>query len=201
MNLGFDLDEVIAKTAHMSVSHLNEIFECDLDIEVFENFWFRDNTYDEDERINTAAVQCLEWSVKDARMLSSVEPYPEAIKVLNIFRKMGHKIFIVTKREKYLKEDTVKWLHTHKIPFDKLIVTNHEPKSTFARKYRLDCFVDDLEENLEELYKNKATWKKGLMLMSRPWNVNRFIDKSKFIRVDNWNDVLKVIQVQNRFKT
>lgn len=200
MNLGFDLDEVIAKTAHMAINHLNTLYECELSIDIFENFWFKENTYSIDDTVNKAAIDSLEWSVRDEQMLSLVEPYTEAVRVLNIFRKMGHKIFIITKREKELKEMTTFWLHKHKIPFDKLIVTNHEPKSTFARKYRLDCFVDDLVSNLEDMYKGKAAWRKGLMLMTKPWNEKHYIDTSKFIRANDWNDILQNIQIRNRLK-
>lgn len=200
MHLGFDLDEVIAKTAHMAVDHLNTLYECGFGIDVFENFRFNENSYSTDETVNEAAIKCLEWAVRDEQMLSTVDPYPEAIRTLNIFRRMGHKIFIITNRNKELKEITTLWLNKHRVPFDQLVLTDNEPKSTFARQYRLDCFVDDLIDNLEDMQKGKSPWRKGLVLMTRPWNEKKPIDATKFIRAYDWNDILQNVQIRNRLK-
>lgn len=200
MNLGFDLDEVISHTATMSINHVNDIFECNLDINVFNEYWFDKNKYSDDPEIQKAAVECLEWTINDEKMMMSIEPVEDSIRVLNLFRKMGHKIFILTKRPDILKESTVKWLQQNRIPYDKLALTNGEGKDFWARRWKLDCFVDDLEENLYSMYNGKMRWRKGLMLMTRPWNENSYIDSSKFIRVNNWNDILQQIQIGNRLR-
>lgn len=200
MNFGFDLDEVIAKTAHMAVGHFNDVFDCNYGIEIFKSFQFDENVFSEDKAEQLAAVETLVWAVFDKKMMASVKPYEDAVRVINDLKRQGHKIFIITKRPKELTGMTSRWLHDHKISFDKLVLTGLEGKGSFAKRLQLDCFVDDLEENLLDLYKSQPRWNKGLMLLTRPWNVKDYIDKSKFIRVENWQEIMRNITVGNRLK-
>lgn len=200
MNLGFDLDEVIAQTAQMALNHLNEVFECYYEFDALRSFQFSENFFSDKKVEQDAVVECLIWAVSDEKMMYKVKPYKEAVKALTLLKHQGHKIFIVTKRPSSMKSMTAEWLKVNDIPFNKLIHTNHKPKSEYTLKYSLDCFVDDLESNLLDLYKNQARWKKGLMLMTKPWNENDYIDRSKFIRVNNWTDVLKGVDIGNRLK-
>jgi uncharacterized HAD superfamily protein len=200
MNLGFDLDEVIAQTAGMAVEYLNYKFDCKFGIEVFRNFKFEKNLYSGDFEKQRLAVEALTHAVTDKELMSTIKPYKEAIKVLNTLKRSGHKIFIITKREKALTGMTNSWLHKYNISFDKLVLTNTESKSSLAKQLKLDFFIDDLEDNLYEMYKAKARWKKGLVLMTRPWNENDYIDTSKFIRIEKWDEVLKIVSQGNRLK-
>jgi len=200
MNLGFDLDEIIAQTAQMALDHLNDVFECEYEFEALRSFQFSENSFSNKKIEQDAAVECLIWAVSDEKMMYRVKPYEEAVKTLTLLKHEGHKIFIVTKRPNSMKDMTAEWLRKNKIPFDKLIHTDHEPKGKHILKYNLDCFVDDLESNLLDLYKSQARWKKGLLLLTRPWNENDYIDRSKFVRVNNWVDVMKHIDIRNRLR-
>lgn len=200
MNIGFDLDEVIAQTAKMALDHLNDVFECEYEFEALRSFNFSENSFSDEKEEQDAAVACLLWAIYDEKMLYRIKPYKEAVKALTTLNHRGHKIFIVTKRANSLKSMTGEWLRVNDIPFYKLVHTNDEPKSKYTLKYNLDCFVDDLESNLLDLYKNQARWKKGLMLMTRPWNEDNYIDRSKFIRVTNWADITRGIDIGNRLK-
>jgi len=200
MNLGFDLDEVIAKTASMAVDYLNYKFDCKYGIEVFKSFNFEDNVYSDDDEKQQMAVDALVYSVTDKKLMSTVKPYKESIKVLNTLKRSGHKIFIVTKRHKHLTGTTNAWLREHNIVFDKLILTDVQGKGAVAKQFGLDFFIDDLESNLYEMYRSKAKWKKGLVLMTRPWNEDDYIDTSKFTRIYNWNEVLRFVSQGNRLK-
>ncbi len=200
MNFGFDLDEVIAKTAHMAVGHFNDVYACNYGIELFKSFQFKDNTYSEDPEEQSAAVETLVWAVFDEKMMDSVEPYEDAVRVINDLKRQGHKIFVITKRPKEHTGMTSRWLHRHKISFDKLVLTGLEDKGSFAKRLQLDAFVDDLEENLYDMYKAKRRWNKGLILMTRPWNEDDVIDGSKFSRANNWVDVRKYLSIGNRLK-
>jgi len=200
MNIGFDLDEVIGKTAHMAVNHLNDVFDTNYTIDVFKNFYFHENVFSDDETEQKAIVETLEWAVFDAKMMDSVQPYEDAVKVINDLKHQGHKIYIITKRHKELTASTIKWLKRHKIKHTKLICTDLKEKSYFASQLRLDCFVDDLEENLLDMYKAQTRWRKGLLLMTRPWNEGHYIDTSKMSRANNWIDIRKYLSLGNRLK-
>jgi len=200
MNLGFDLDEVISKTSEMAVNHLNSEFDCKFTTDVFKHYEFDKNVFSEDPEDNKAAVNCLIWAVTDARMLSTTEPYEGAVKVMQMFRKMGHKIFIITKRAQEHREITSRWLYSHNIPFDKLILTGEHGKGVHAKLHNLDCFVDDSYSNLEDLHRYKQRWKKGLMLMTRRWNKDVKVDAVKYTRVDGWIEIMRHIEIGNRFK-
>lgn len=200
MLLGFDLDEVICKTADMAFNYMNNEFESKISTDVLKHFYFDKNTYSTDATLNKAIADCLLWAVFDGRMLSTIEPYEDAVRILQRFRKMGHKIFIITKRELKHEGLTNMWLYKHNVPFDKLIVTDGAHKGVYAKMYNLDCFVDDLYSNLEEMSTYKHRWKKGLMLMTRRWNVDERIDYTKYTRVNSWVDIMRHIEIGNRFK-
>ncbi len=200
MRLGFDLDEVIAKTSTMCVEYLNQEFDCNFGIEVFEQYEFDGNQYSDDFEKQKLAVDALEYAIMDVKLMGTMKPYTGAVKALNYLKRKGHKIFIITKRDAYLTGTTRQWLQDHGIPFDKLVLTDRADKGDIARELKLDFFVDDVESNLYELYKAQARWKKGLALMTRPWNENEYIDTTKFTRVSDWNDILKLISQGNRLK-
>ncbi len=201
MNLGFDLDEVIGQTAQMAFDHLNAVFQCDFTTDVLESFFFDENEFSKDPDEQKAVVDTLLYAVFDTDMMATVKPYPGAVKILQKLKRHGHKIFIITKRHKKDIGMTIKWLRSNQIPFDKVIVTHFEDKGIFANQLALDFFLDDLEDNLYEMYKAKAKWHKGLFLMTRPWNVNKLIDTSKINRVNGWDDVLRAVSIGNRLRT
>src|SRR6056297_2218680 len=110
MNLGFDLDEVIAQTAQRALDHLNEVFECEYSIEALRSFQFDCNTFSEVPEEQDAAIECLMWAVENNDSLINIKPYDEAVKFLHMFRKQGHKINIITKRPMFVKDVTHDWM-------------------------------------------------------------------------------------------
>jgi len=200
MRLGFDLDEVISQTAKMAIDYTNERLKCDCKFDSLESFYFEQNNFSDDPDEQKAIVDSLCHAVFDADLLATAEPYPDAVKVLRKLKHQGHKIFIITKRYRKDIDVTTEWLQLNKIPFEKVVVTDFREKGVFANRLKLDFFLDDLEENLYEMYKAKAHWHKGLFLITRPWNVNKYIDASKIRRIDNWNDIFKIISIGNRLK-
>lgn len=200
MNLGFDLDEVIGQTAQMAINHMNDVFQCNFSTDILKSFYFDENEFSDDPDEQQAVVDTLLNAVFNRELMATVEPYPEAVKILNKLKHQGHKIFIITKRPTSDEEMTVNWLHTHNIPYDRLALTQHEGKGVAAKKFKLDFFVDDLEDNLYELYSSQARWSKGLFLMTRPWNRDNYIDTTRITRLDDWNDILKAVSIGNRLR-
>lgn len=199
-NLGFDLDGVIGQTAEMAIKHVNDVFKCKFTVDVLNTFNFYDNVFSDDPDEQKVVVDVLVEAVFNKELLSTIKSYPGASKALHTLKHKNHKIFIITKRSVDYEEMTADWLHKYNIPYDGLVLTGNKDKSVFARKFRLDFFIDDLEDNLYELYKHKTRWEKGLFLMNRPWNINKYIDTTKITRVKDWNRVVQVINVGNRLK-
>lgn len=200
MNLGFDLDEVVGQTAQMAIDHMNDVFSCNFTKDILKSFYFNENDFSDDPDEQKAVVDTLLSAVFNPDMMAKVEPYPGAVKTIQKLKHQGHKIYIVTKRPTKDKEMTIDWLHKNKIPYDGVALTQHQGKGPVAVKFNLDFFVDDLEDNLYELYNAKARWRKGLFLMTRPWNVDKYIDTTKITRLDDWNGILKAVSIGNRLK-
>lgn len=201
MHLGFDLDEVLSQTSQMAIDHLNNKHDTQFTIDIFKKFNFDENIYSENEDEQKIIVDTLLEAIFDEELMANAKPYPDAVKTLNLFRRHGHKIFIITKRPVKQTGITIEWLRNNNFPFDKVVLTDNEDKGFHAKKLKLDCFVDDLKENLDDLYCVRARWTKSLMLMTRPWNAYEAVDPAKITRVNNWSDVLRHISIANRFKT
>lgn len=200
MNIGFDLDGVIAQTSEMLIESVNTKFGSTLPIETFKKYKLEDNIYSEDKALNKQAIIYLQRMIVTPKRLKSIEPYPESVKIINKLKKAGHKIYIITSRPIKFKELTAVWLRQHGIPFDDFVLTNGLTKGDYAVKFKLDCFVDDLEDNLYDMYRAKRRWKKGLLLMTQPWNEDIIMDASKYIRVHGWGDIFRCLQMRNRLR-
>ena len=199
MNLGFDFDEVIAQMSLMAINYANDALGTDYTIDVFKNFMFEDNLYFEDEEKQNTMIALLTEAINKEECTSGILPYDGAVKNLQRLKRQGHDIYIITRRPKNLFDVTSHWLLKHKIPCDKLVLTDNKCKGESAVRFRLDMFVDDLEQNLYDMYSNKNRWRKGLLLMTRPWNRDKYIDASKFIRIHTWDDILNQVNKKNRF--
>ena len=133
----------------------------------------------------------------DTEFQFQAEPVENAITVLQKLKRAGHKIYFITSRPKQNQPLTFKWLRQNDIPFDGLEVIGHEyPKGMYGHKLQLDMFVDDLEKHLESMLHYKKRWRKGLLLLDKPWNMS--YDGSRFVKVENWQEILRHVGIANR---
>jgi len=200
MNLGFDLDEVISKTAHMAIDYCNYELGTNAKVEDLNHFWFQKNIFTANEEKQKAMCSAMTWAVHSEDMLATVKPYKNAVKCLNILNKSGHKIYIITKREHDFKDSTATWLCHNNIPFTKLVMTDGNEKGQHIKKYKLDCYVDDCLPNLEEMAQAQLRWRKGLMVLTRPWNSWLNFNPDIITRVNTWQDIIRNIEIGNRLK-
>jgi len=113
----------------------------------------------------------------------SVEPMPGAAEALKHFMDEGHDVFIVTATEPEHVEEKMKGLLFRYFPFlswNQVIIT--------ARKQliRGDVLIDDGIHNLEG-----GAYKK--ILFTAPHNRNYDADVNGMIRVDTWEEVVRII--------
>lgn len=197
LRIGFDLDEVVVNTTGMLEKYLKETYDIDWPIDCFVRYNFVECQFHEDEETNKEIQADLIRVVNDAEYQFQAAPADRAVRSLQLLKKAGHKLHFISNRPKQNQPLTFKWLRQNKIPFDSVDVIGSEEKGFYGFRYKLDMFVDDLEKHLENMLKYKKKWRKGLLLMDRPWNQDS-IDKNKFKRVKTWEEIIRHIGVQNR---
>jgi uncharacterized HAD superfamily protein len=190
-NLGFDLDEVIVNLTDELEKYLETKYNIYWPAEYFDQYGLMNCTYHSDEEFNKVIQKDLCREVNSPEFQLVAKPFNGAKKALQLFKKAGHKICLITARPKRNEPSTKRWLKQNNIPFDKLIVLEHgEEKGTYGHKLNLDMFVDDLEKHLISMSVHKKFWKKGLLLFDRPWNVN----DTRFNRVRGWKEIIDYVE-------
>jgi hypothetical protein len=198
MRLGFDLDEVVVDLTTRFQMHLESTYGIDWPIDCFVNYNFVDCVFHHDEEFNERIKNDMIVQANDAEFQFQAEPFKDARYVLQRLKRAGHIIVFITSRPKQNQHLTFRWLRKHDIPFDILEVIGHdEPKGLYGRKHHLDMYVDDLHLHLESMWSYKKRWRKGLLLLDKPWNSD-YIDGSRFRRVYNWKEILRHVGIQNR---
>ena len=199
MRLGFDLDEVVVDLTAEFDKYLQAAHGIEWPAECYVSYNFSDCLFDpEDEERNAAIIKDMYAQLVKPDLTDAAEPVKDATKVLIELKRRGHKIYFISSRPKQIQPETFKWLRKYGIPFDGLkVIGQSVPKGVYGRNLHLDMFVDDLPAHLENMWKFKKRWRKGLLLFDKPWNGSS-VDGSKFIRVLNWQDILRHVGIQNR---
>lgn len=198
MRLGFDLDEVVVDLVTEMENYLGVNYGLEWTIHDFVKFDIMECNFHYEPEVNGRIQKDLKTMANDADFQFAAKPYPEAQKALQLLRKAGHKIVFITSRPKQNQPLTFRWLRQHDIPFDVLEVIGHdEPKGPYGLKYKLDMYVDDCLPHLESMWQYKKRWRKGLLLLDKPWNTE-FVDKTKYLRVQNWREILRHVGIANR---
>lgn len=200
MKLGFDIDGIIANLPQSMVDFVNEKYNLNHTVDVFEYFDVSKCKYVDDEELNREIInRILNEAIYNKEALSNTEPYYDAVDAMKIFKKNSHELYFITARKRLFKSITFEWFRKHKIPFDAIYVVGPSyDKGKIGRTLNLDFYIDDRPIHLEEMYRYKNRWRKGLALFTRPWNVKKPLDCSKFMRVDKWDDVIRHLGIHNR---
>lgn len=198
MRLGFDLDEVVVNLTAEFQKHLETTYGLEWSPDCFVYYDFVKCVFHHDEEFNARIVKDMIQVANDADFQFQAEPFDGARDVIQRLKRAGHKIYFITSRPKQNQPLTFRWLRQHDIPFDGLEVIGHsKPKGAFGRRLFLDMYVDDLHKHLESMWLYKKRWRKGLLLLDKPWN-HDYIDGSKFKRVNNWQEILRHVGIAKR---
>lgn len=199
MKLGFDIDGIVANMAQVMIDKANEKFGLDYTVEIFERHSPFKVDFGKGPMNEEIAKYMLESVVHDKEaILNEVQPYPEALDALRKLRKAGHTLHFITKRRKDEYGHTMQWFRKHKVPFDTIDNVGPQGKGMLGRSMNLDMFVDDVYKNLEDMYKFKKRWRKGLILFTRPWNKWTFIDSNVYLRMKDWEEIFRHVGIHNR---
>ena len=198
MNLGFDLDEVVVDLVSEMNIYIGTHYGIEWSIDDFIKFDIMECNFHHEPEINGKIQKELKYLANDADFQFKAQPFPEARRAIQLLKKVGHKIIFVTSRPKQNQPLTFRWLRQNDIPFDVLDVIGHdEPKGVYSKRRNLDMFMDDCLPHLESMWRHKKRWRKGLLLLDKPWNIGP-IDSTKYIRIYDWQEVLRHLGVQNR---
>jgi len=206
MKLGFDIDGIVADLPRMMLEYINKEFNLNHDLSVLVSHDVSSNRYVDDDDLNDEiAARLLTEIVRNDGILPDVEPYEGAIEAIKKLYRYGHSIHFITARPSDTRKVTVDWLRSYHIPFSTVhVMGENKPgggfinKGRIARTLNLDFYIDDSIWHLENMYKYKNRWRKGLGLFTRPWNANEPFDTYRFIRFNKWNEVIRHLGIHKR---
>ena len=205
MKLGFDIDGVVANTPLAMVTYINEKFNLNFTETVFKHHDVFSNTYVEDPEENEKiAGAMLKEVILNADRMSKVEIYDDAVEAIRKLSRQ-HSIHFITSRPESQHQVTIKWLRANNIPFNTINSLGSDApgggkvgKGKTARSLNLDFFIDDSPTNLPDFYRYKKRWRKGIALLTKPWNENTTIDEGMFLRFNSWNEVIRHLGIHKR---
>ncbi|MDD4187644.1 MAG: hypothetical protein PHX04_02635 [Bacilli bacterium] len=176
MRLGIDIDQTIVNTVEVALAygkkyrkHLN--LKIEEDLYTGEGFKF--------------------YTKYLVEILKSVSLFPGVNKALNILKENGFELIFITARGSQCEFDftynheeiTKEIFKKYNVPHDKIIYKCY-PKGEVAFKEEIDYFIDDKEDNLDDIAKY------GIKCLKK---VEDMADVSKHLKFTNWDDILKYL--------
>jgi excinuclease UvrABC ATPase subunit len=172
-NIGVELDDVLTDSFEFS----------DIDYTQIHNWDFKNSLGIKPKELRKKYLNNLKENI------FNFTPNKQAKDSLIKLKEEGHKIYLITSREKEFYEDTLKWIDNNfeKKFFEQLIFvkkTNSKTKSSIAKDYELDFLIDDQKDEIKESISIKTTY----LLLDKPWNRN-IKDTQRRIRFTTWNKI------------
>lgn len=187
MNIGVDVDEVLSDTISEMLAFHNDRFGTALSKDDCHSYEFSNILGVSHEETERRYKEFLE-----SEYFKRVQPLPEAIGVLSGWRKNGHKLFIISARQNYLRADTEKWLETH---YPSIFSEVHTTDGGFGRPDGATkssvCLALGVKIMIEDNIKHALDCAGAgvkVILLDYPWNKRSDLPKS-IIRVGSWRDV------------
>ena len=186
MNIGLDIDDTITNTAELLQKYISEYFGYSLE-------YMKENHIDYNLLTHTKPEEMKVFGVKTyERVLKQVTVKEHARETIDYFRSQGHKIILITAREKpeysnaeqFTKEE-MELLH---INYDKLVCT---------RDKRGTCIENNVDVFIDDLITNVATTDGAVehqLVMTTDYNARQ---ECPYLRVNNWDEIKTLIDMYN----
>lgn len=185
LNLGFDLDEVIVDLTSSIEKYLKDTYDVYWPMKYFTKHDMVDNIFHENKVVNKQIQEDLTQRVHTKEIQFNTKPCAGVVNALRLFKSSGNSIHFITSRPKQNLGFTIDWLKRYHVPYNTLeVIGLTEEKGLYCKN--LDMFVDDCDGHLESMYKYKKEWKKGLLLLDKPWNQAT----TNFTRVKDWDSIV-----------
>ena len=179
--IGFDLDGVVCDIYQDAFPVLKAMYPKQVTKDVFGNNWEIEFGLTEQEVMNCFMVCGSRGLLRTAKI------YPGAKETLyKLTRK--YSIYFISWRN-YIpnsREDTLYWLDSNKIPYEKLVLTNNKHK--VAMKENFCFFSDDNTGQCNRIAKTRVP----TYLFSRPWNEKDETD-ALVKRIYGWKEIEQIL--------
>jgi 5'(3')-deoxyribonucleotidase len=180
-SIGLDIDGVICDIYPSAFKVLKEMYPDKVRAEYFNGKWEKEFGLTEQQ-----VMDCF-IEVGKRGLFRNASIYPGAKEVLYKINRR-YDIYFISWRN-YIpnaREDTLYWLDSNKIPYERLVMTNNKYK--IATKEKFCFFLDDDVQQCNRLAKTNIP----TFLFMRPWNKNEPVDALvKGIR--SWKEVGQIL--------
>jgi len=180
-NIGIDIDGVICNLYEDAFPVLKSMYPAKVTGDAFNSSWEKEFNLTEEQ-----VMDCFK-EVGRRGMLRRAKIYPGAKESLYKLNRK-YNIYFVSWRN-YIpnsREDTLYWLDSNKIPYEKLVITNNKHK--IAMKEQFCFFLDDNAMQCNRMAKSVVP----TYLYRRPWNANEPTDALVKV-VNNFKEVEKIL--------
>jgi uncharacterized protein len=179
LNLGFDIDGVIANFTEPLLEAIKENYCVNLKIS---------DIYTFDLNIVLGITRNEGLELVNHTLKKDLPLNPGAKETLNQLSRERHNIYLLTGRFQYLRDITQSWLKEKGIPYTQLHMLN------VGEKYKAD--IEPMDVIVEDSLLEALEWThkvKNVLLFDQPWNRTLNL-KNLTKRVYNWNEIYQAIQ-------
>ncbi|MEW6556423.1 MAG: hypothetical protein AB1349_03610 [Elusimicrobiota bacterium] len=185
MNIGTDLDGVIADSDPVYRFFIKKFLGQELKRKDVTSFFYEDCLGITIDKMNKV------WEFFNREQgWNKIKPVVGAIKYLNKFA-TKNKIFVVSSRPVFLEKITRRWLDRYKVNYDKLILTDSQPKLKIIKDLNITYFIEDRLDYAQEMAKAGIK----VLLLDYPWNQSDE-EQANLYRVKNWDEVDEFFRIQ-----
>lgn len=178
MNIGTDLDGVIADSDPVYRFFIKKFLGRELKREDVTSFFYEDCL-----GISVAEMNRVWDFFNNEKGWEKIEPVAGAVEFLNKFA-VKNKVFVVSSRPAFLEKDTKEWLERYEVNYNKLILTDGQPKLNAIKNLNISHFIEDRLDYAQEMAKAGIK----VLLFNYPWNQHNEKQPNLY-RVENWNDI------------
>jgi len=192
INIGIDIDCVLANSIDLFIPFLNEKFKKNLTIDDIKHYEFS-------KCYGISGNEVLEAfkELTEKKMWMNIEPTFFANEFLLKLKKNDFNSIIITSRpEQHMKSLTENWLKKHNLSYDKLLfmdekIDKDKFQTALRNNIKLDLFIEDCPEFADNMVKYEIP----ILIYDYPFN--QIVNK-KIKRIFNLKEALEFIK--NNFK-
>lgn len=181
-----DIDDTISYFLRTLVHIYNKFNSTSL-VESDIQTWEFDDLQLRDVRGNVVTGKALRETFNEYEshgLYSILPPIPEAKHALNIIKKLGYKVILLTSRKPEFQKQTILNLQHHDMPYDEVMFEKDKVKKIkeLSKLYDIEAFADDRYETVIDVYENCKV--KKCYLINASYNKNKELD-ADIIRISN----------------
>ncbi len=190
MNIGIDLDDVLANTLPSLVDYHNKTHKTSLTKDDYHSFrlWEVWGCTEEE------AIKKV-YDFFKTPYFKKIKPLPDSQKAINLLKEKNE-LYIITSRSKMISKETKIWIEKY-FPgaFKEIFFTDtwdksclNKDKDEVCNLLKVDIFIDDSLENALACFNEK----RKVFLFESPSNKNKKV-KKEIYRVKSWEEILEIL--------